>query len=165
MKIRKIEEKDLEERVAWMNNPKVYESMHYVVPVCYENTVMWYKNNKNNLSRYDMVFEDEKGRLVAMGGLTSIDPHIKKAEFYIFVDPESQGKGIGSEASALLCKYGFESLGLNKIYLHTNESNIGARKTYEKIGFKLEGILRSEAIVRGRCEDRLYYGLMAYELK
>lgn len=165
MKIRKIEEKDLEERVVWMNNPKIYKSMHYDIPVSYENTLKWYHKNKDNQSRFDMVFEHEDGRIAAMGGLTTIDPLIKKAEFYIFVDPESQGKGIGSVASALLCRYGFESLGLRKIYLHTNESNLGARKTYEKIGFKLEGVLRSEAIVDGRNEDRLYFGIMPDELK
>ena len=165
MKIRKIEEKDLKKRVVWMNNPKIYERMHYGIPVSYENTLRWYLKNKDSQSRCDMVFEDVEGHVVAMGGLTTIDSDIKKAEFYIFVDPESQGKGIGYKASALLCKYGFECIGLNKIYLHTNESNIAARKTYEKIGFSLEGVLRSEAIVGGRYEDRLYYGLMADELK
>ena len=165
MKIRKIEERDLRERVSWMNNPKVYESMHYDIPVSYENTLRWLHKNKENQSRCDIVFEDEEGCVVAMGGLTSIDSHIKKAEFYIFVDPENQGKGIGSTASTLLCKYGFDRLGLKKIYLHTNESNIGARKIYEKIGFRLEGILRSETIIGGQYEDRLYYGMMADELK
>lgn len=164
MKIRKIEEKDLQNRVIWMNNPKIYESMHYDIPVSYENTLRWYHNNKDNQSRCDMVFENANGEVVAMGGLTSIDPNIKKAEFYIFVDPLRQGQGIGAEASTILCKYGFGKFNLKKIYLQTNKSNMGARKMYEKIGFKLEGILRSEAIVCGVYEDRLYYGIMADEL-
>ena len=33
MKLRKIEQNDLPTRVDWMNHPKVYQSMHFDVPV------------------------------------------------------------------------------------------------------------------------------------
>lgn len=164
MIIRKLEKTDLGERVAWMNCPEVYKTMHFTPPISLENTVIWFEKNRSDTSRFDMTFEDDKGQLVAMGGLTNIDYTTRKAEFYIFVNPTRQREGIGTEATNLLCQYGFDVLNLHKIYLFTNNSNFGARKTYEKVGFKLEGIHRDEIISDDRFDDRLYYGLLSDEL-
>lgn len=163
MKIRLLTKEDLPQRVVWMNNPAVYKTMHFTPPISLEKTLEWHSKNLNNASRCDVAFEDDKGDLVAMGGLTAIDYSVRKAEFYIFVNPARQREGIGSKATYLLCKYGFEVLQLHKIYLFTNATNPGARKTYEKIGFTLEGIHRSEMINNEAYEDRLYYGLLANE--
>lgn len=161
MQIRKISESDLEQRVKWMNNPKVYKTMHFVPPISLENTKRWYEGNRNNANRFDAAFIDDEGAPLAFGGLTNIDYSVRKAEFYIFVNPEMQGKGIGTKATYLLLKYGFEVLQLHKVYLFTNASNTGAKKTYEKVGFKLEGIHREENIIDEKYEDRLYYGFLA----
>lgn len=163
MKIRRINTSDLVARVDWMNNPMIYRTMHFVPPISLENTKKWYESNLNNNKRFDAVFEDEGGQLVAFGGLTNIDYSVRKAEFYIFVNPNMQGKGIGTAATKMLCKYGFDILQLHKIYLFTNASNKGAKKTYEKVGFVLEGVHREENIIAEKYEDRLYYGLLAKE--
>ena len=163
LKIRKLQENDLSCRVAWMNHPKVYSTMHYTTPITLEGTQKWFEKIINDKSRCDMVFEHDD-KVIAMGGLTGIDTQLKKAELYIFVGPEFQSKGYGKKATMLLCCYGFEFLSLNKIYLFTNESNIGARKIYEKAGFSLEGRLRSENISTHGYEDRLYYGLLKGDL-
>lgn len=164
MKIRLLSESDLPSRVKWMNNPAVYKTMHFTPPISLENTIEWYKKNQKINSRYDFAFEDDNGNLVAMGGLTGIDFTVRKAEFYVFVNPERQREGLGTKASFLLCKYGFDVLQLHKIYLFTNSSNMGARKTYEKIGFMLEGTHRDEMVNSENYEDRLYYGLLAKDL-
>lgn len=164
MEIRRICETDLPTRVSWMNHPNVYSSMHYDIPVVLNKTISWFQQNQDNCNRVDVVFE-ESGKLVAMGGLTGIDGCLGKAELYIFVDPFLHSKGTGTAATRLLCEYGFETLGLNKIYLVTNESNIAAQRVYEKVGFQLEGRMRKETIVAGHLEDRLYYGLFKDELQ
>ena len=164
MKIRLLTKEDLPQRVEWMNNPAVYKTMHFTPPISLEKTLEWHTKNQDNASRCDVAFEDENGNLVAMGGLTGIDHSVNKAELYIFVNPARQREGIGSNATYLLCKYGFDVLQLHKIYLYTNATNQGARKTYEKIGFTLEGIHRSELINSEVYEDRLYYGLLSDEL-
>lgn len=165
MKIRRLSEEDLKCRVDWMNNPRVYKNMHFTPPILLEKTIEWYRKNLFNDKRQDLVFEDDNGQMLAMGGLTGIDYSVRKAEFYIFVNPELLGRGIGTEATKLLCKYGFDVLHLHKIYLFANASNIGASKTYAKVGFKLEGIHRDEMICNEIYEDRLYYGLLASEFE
>lgn len=159
MIIRKLTIEDLPTRVDWMNNPKIYSSMHFDLPVSMENTLRWFENNKNNEKRSDICFEEE-GVIVAFGGLTSIDLLLKKAELYIFVNPNLQKSGIGTQATKLLCKYGFGQLKLHKIYLLTNEDNVAAIKVYQKCGFQLEGRHRDEYMVKDQYKDRLYFGLL-----
>ena len=163
MLLRKITIKDLPIRVEWMNNPKVFSSMHFEVPVLLENTFTWYEKNRTNQNRYDVCFEDN-GRIIAFGGLTSIDNVLKKAELYIFVNPNVQCSGIGTEATKQLCKFAFSDFGLHKIFLITNEDNYAAIRVYQKCGFTLEGRLRDEYYTQdGGFKDRFYFGLLKEE--
>ena len=163
MKIRDIRREDLQTRVDWMNNPKVYKSMHFDLPVLLDNTIKWFDNIKSNNKRADVCFE-ENGNILAFGGLTTIDPVLKKAELYVFVDPSAQRSGIGTQATKLLCEYGFDELSLHKIFLITNEDNIAAIRVYEKCGFVLEGRHRDEYLKDGEFKDRLYFGLLKSDL-
>lgn len=163
MEIRLLQESDLSARVEWMNDPRVYSSMHYSVPVIMDRTIEWYKNIISNKKRSDVVFI-ENSEIVAFGGLTSITDKPRIAELYVFVNPSSQQKGIGTVATSLLCKWGFTELALSKIYLYTNEDNHAAIRVYQKCGFTLEGRLRQEYLnANGVCQDRLYYGLLKSE--
>lgn len=163
MRIRELLVEDLATRVKWMNNPKVYSSMHFELPVKMDNTIAWYVRNKDNQSRSDVVF-CENGEILAFGGLTSITTDTKKAELYIFVSPDIQHSGLGTKATKLLCDWGFMKLGLRKIYLYTNEDNVSAIRVYEKSGFRLEGRLREEYVsASGQFRDRLYFGLLKSE--
>lgn len=135
--------------------------MHFRPPITLENTIEWYHKNQKKEDRADMIFEDDNGNKLAMGGLTFINHEIGKAEFYIFVNPSLHGSGIGTEATKLLCLYGFKILNLQKIYLFANSDNEAANHLYEKVGFKREGILRDELRKEGKFLDRYYYGLLA----
>lgn len=163
MEIRRLEIEDLPTRVDWMNNPAVYKSMHFEIPISLKKTEQWFENNIGNKKRIDMVVTDGN-EIVAFCGITSIDPFIKKGESYTFVHPNKQGKGIGIIARTLLLNYVFMHLELNKVYCFTNEDNLVSCHLSEKLGFKLEGRLRKEYLTKnGEWKDRLYYGLLKEE--
>ncbi|MCM1141800.1 MAG: GNAT family N-acetyltransferase [Muribaculum sp.] len=161
--LRLIVSSDIPRRVEWMNDARVYPSMGFTPPISLENSLEWYNKVKANGSRVDLAITDESGDLLAFGGLTDINNKTRKAEFYVFVNPDSQGQGFGSKATYAICQYGFNVLGLHKIFLLTNESNVRARNLYERIGFKLEGIHRDEKIQNDNFEARYYYGLLREE--
>ena len=73
MILRLLAKSDLPIRVKWMNNPRIYKTMHFTPPISLEKTIEWHSNNVNNASRRDVAFEDDNGELIAMGGLTNID--------------------------------------------------------------------------------------------
>jgi RimJ/RimL family protein N-acetyltransferase len=73
------------------------------------------------------------------------------------------GKGYGTQAIALILKYGFCFLGLERITANTLECNVGAQKALERCGFRLEGRLRKEEYVNGKKMDKLCYGILKEE--
>jgi len=160
---RKFNFEDIETRVSWINNPSIYLTMYFDVPISIESTLEWYKRIKVDNFRIDFSFISETGELLAMGGFTGIDYKNKNAEFYIMVNPDLQGKGIGKSVSLWMCNYGFSILHLNKIYLYTDDNNIFAYKIYEKAGFTLEGVMRKHKYKNGTFQDRRFYGLLHSE--
>lgn len=159
MKLRELEERDLSQRVAWMNDVRINATLNIQLPVTLEGTHLWFGRVLENVSRVDLAFENDAGVLVAMGGFTDIDRSVNKAELYIFVDPDLKGQGLGTEAVRLMCDYGFSEIGLEKIYLNVNADNLLARKVYEKCGFCLEGILQRELRNSGKIKNRCRYAL------
>ena len=160
MEIRRLNEHDLKTRVDWMNNPSIYGSMHFDVPVSYDKTVEWFHSHEGSSRRVDLVVEDGH-EIVAFCGITNVDAHISKAETYLFVDPGRQHSGIGTQAKRLLIDYAFRKFGLNKLYVVTNEDNSGSIALQRKLGYQLEGRFREEyPQVDGTRKDRLYFGLL-----
>jgi len=93
---------------------------------------------------------DEK---IGYVGIYSIDPIHRKAEFGIMIDPKHQGYGYASTATRLAIDYAFATLNLHKLYLIVDCINEKAIHVYEKMGFKVEGVLREEYFVNGKFHD------------
>ena len=66
----------------------------------------------------------------------------RNCEWGIWIGPPQHwNHGYGTEACRLATAYAFRELGMEKVYLHVYESNPGARRAYEKAGYKVEGTL------------------------
>lgn len=78
----------------------------------------------------------------------------RMATFYIAIsEKENWSKGYGSEATRLMVKYAFETINLNRVQLHVSTENQRAVRTYEKIGFSIEGTLRQAMYFDNRYHD------------
>lgn len=164
MKLRLLDEKDLPLRVKWMNDARIYSTMHFKPPILLENTIQWFNVNKNNSKREDFVFETSDGEVLTMSGLTGLDADTLKMESYIFVAPDIKAKGLGKKTLFLQCMYAFEILKINKVYAYIDSDNFASQNLYEKIGFKKEGILRCETKRENNLIDRYYYGCLIDDL-
>lgn len=88
------------------------------------------------------------------------DPLQRKAELRKLIgEPTARGQGYAREATALWIRYGFEVLGLRKIYLDTLETSLRNIRLNESLGFAVEGILRNELLLDGVEHDVLRMGL------
>jgi RimJ/RimL family protein N-acetyltransferase len=76
---------------------------------------------------------------------------------------EFWGKGYGTEAMELILRYGFTELNLRRISLTVFEFNQRAVRSYEKVGFRLEGRQRQFMRREGRRWDILYMGILRQE--
>ena len=70
-----------------------------------------------------------------------------------------QGKGIGCEATHIICRYAFEALNIRKICLEVVSFNLEAKKLYEKVGFKIEGRLKKQIYLDHQFYDLIIMGL------
>ena len=89
-------------------------------------------------------------------------PH-EAAELSIWLGQGHRDSGKGTEALRLALRYAFGDLKLHKVYLRVLEYNARAVRTYEKCGFRVEGILRQEMKVDDQWHDLIYMGVLADE--
>lgn len=157
--IRKFERDDIPNKVEWINNPENNQFLHYDIPIKIEKTQRWFDSNIGRTDRYDAVIEAD-GIPCGTIGLLNIDRKNSKAEYYIAMGETSlKGKGVSTKASKLIIEYGFNELGLNKIYLFTETENIAAQRLFEKVGFVKEGCIREDIFSRSKFVDRYAYGI------
>ncbi len=97
-------------------------------------------------------------------GLSNISKNHRSAEYFILIgDREYWNQGIGEKAGREVMKYGFSTLGLNRIWLTVSEPNLGAIQCYKKLGFKDEGRLREACHRDGQYHDKLVMGILDRE--
>ncbi len=74
---------------------------------------------------------------------------------------EKRGLGYGSEALESIIKFAFNSLNLNRIELEVYEFNKHARRLYENLGFKTEGVKRQALWWEGKAYDAISMACLA----
>jgi len=73
------------------------------------------------------------------------------------------GKGYGTDAMRLGLRYAFLELGAQRVSLGLFEYNPRALKSYEKVGFQLEGRMRQDMQREGQRTDSLWMGILRAE--
>ena len=154
--MRKIEKKDLQTRVEWINDPRIYMTMNIPVPVTLKSTLKWFERCNNDKSRNDLVLE-RNNEVVAMEGL--YNRKNDSAELYTFVNPELKGLGIGTIARFVEMVWGFEIFKLEEITSIIDINNLASIRSFERAGFKLLKIEKNELEKQGQLIDRCYYAL------
>jgi len=77
-----------------------------------------------------------------------------------------QGKGLNMHMKFLMLQHAFEVMSMDKVEFRVDERNITSRKAVEKIGGKLEGILRKNVILNdGFIRNTCCYGILKDEWK
>ena len=120
----------------------------------------------NNCENEDLfVIEDrQKRRVIGHIGLYNINLDVKSAEYAILIgDNEYLGKGVGYQVTDLILNYGFNSLGLNRIWLSLISENLPAMNLYLKVGFKKEGCLRQAIFKHGLYYDSILMSILKFE--
>ncbi|MHA1720138.1 MAG: GNAT family N-acetyltransferase [Promethearchaeota archaeon] len=154
--------------VKWFNDPEMLQYLTMIKPMNLENEEEWYQNAIKNPNRvYFAILNIEGGRKILIGNCgVEIDWRNRLGHLGITIgEKEYLGKGFGTEAMQLLVNYCFEDLNMHKVELKVYDFNTRAIKSYEKIGFKEEGILRQCHYVRGKYVDLIAMGILKNEWK
>ncbi|MFB7891706.1 GNAT family N-acetyltransferase [Microbacterium sp. NPDC056044] len=72
-----------------------------------------------------------------------------------------RGQGYGTEAGRAVVEWGFDAVGLHRISLDVFSFNPGAQRSYEKIGFVVEGRARDAMLWDGEWVDSILMSMLA----
>jgi RimJ/RimL family protein N-acetyltransferase len=79
----------------------------------------------------------------ALGRLSLFKRRDGVAEIGVIVRAAAQGKGLASECLRLACHFGFETLGLVRIFADVDPDNEASLRLFERNGFAREGVFRN----------------------
>jgi RimJ/RimL family protein N-acetyltransferase len=124
----------------------------------------WYSTRNDQPDRLDLAVVDKAtGKCVGEAVLNQWDPGNESCNFRILIGPRGRDRGLGTEATRLIVGYGFEHLGLHRISLEVYAFNPRARRAYEKVGFRAEGVLRESLRYNGEWHDATLMSILAPE--
>ncbi|MDW8316579.1 MAG: GNAT family N-acetyltransferase [Anaerolineae bacterium] len=92
-----------------------------------------------------------------------LDRRYDRAEMGYWIGRPYWGQGFCTEAALALVRYGFEQLGLNRIYAFHFTRNPASGRVMQKIGMQYEGTLRQHIKKWDRYEDVKVYGILRGE--
>ncbi|MCF6136308.1 GNAT family N-acetyltransferase [Pseudalkalibacillus berkeleyi] len=125
----------------------------------------WFDRNSTDDSRMDLIICLQEGNQ-RIGDIAMMDiDHLNRnaiVRIAIF-EGDKLGKGYGTEAMSLLLEYGFEVLNLHRVGLDVFAFNTRGIKSYEKLGFQQEGVIRDQLYYDGEYHDSILMGVMKDE--
>ncbi|WP_166279425.1 GNAT family N-acetyltransferase [Saccharibacillus alkalitolerans] len=86
------------------------------------------------------------------------------AEIGYTFNPRFWGSGYASEAAFALLRFGFEELGVHRIYATCRPDNEASAKVMQRIGMKREGRMREHLYFKGAFHDSELYSILRHEL-
>ena len=111
------------------------------------------------------VVQRASGRAVGMTTYMNIDAANRRLEIgSTWYRKSVQRSGLNTECKRLLLSHAFDTLGCIAVEFRTHFMNHQSRRAIERLGAKLDGILRSHLIMPdGTLRDTAVYSILAHE--
>lgn len=169
VRLRPFRRGDLSRLRAWHDNPGVMRYWGRSCPLVREDE--FDADLAGRFGRFDetgylaiVPLEPEDAPPIGRVEWEHLDRHNRSAEVMILIgDPAYWGHGFGTDALVALLGYLFRVQGLHRIGLSVLSWNERAIRSYQKVGFVVEGILRDDVYDDGRHHDQTAMGILRAE--
>jgi len=162
-----ISENELETLMKWRNIPSFRKYFREYRELNMSMQKKWFdKINQDNSIHMFSISRLEDNKLLGCCGLTYIDWKNRNADLSLYIgfkESYIDQKGYAKEASLLLFDYGFNELGLHKIWTEIYEYDERKLDLYKRIGFKKDGILRDNNYHDGNWWDSIMLSVLEQE--
>lgn len=163
LKIRRVKASDKSQRQAYGYSKNLVENCGFdeslIGAMTEEQAETWFQSVLNHPCKWILETDCMVGTLSLR---VNEGDHKAKLAIELYSE-DSCGKGLGTFAVRYALDYGFQFLGLNKIYLRVLESNTRAQKCYLKCGFVEEGRDRLGSFINGQYHTDIYMGILKSE--
>ena len=102
----------------------------------------------------------ENGHLIGGAGIRAADESFRVADMGYCLRRDAWGKGLATEAAAGLIGFGFEQLGVHRIWATCDTRNVRSARVLEKAGMELEGTMRDDTWLRGQWRSSHLYSIL-----
>jgi diamine N-acetyltransferase len=162
--LRPLEVADAATIVPWFNDPDVTRYLLRHQPMSLHGEEEFLRRVPANESDVVLgIVLKENDQLIGTVGLHP-EFRCRSARFGIVLGEKSSwDKGHGTAVTRLIVAYAFDTLNMNRVWLHVYEYNPRGQRVYEKVGFQVEGRLRQETYRDGRYWDVIAMGLLREE--
>ena len=106
-----------------------------------------------------------EGNTLCGGVGLRIESDHRRAELGYWIGVPYWGSGYATEAASAVLKYGFETLGMHRIFAGHFANNSASARVLRKIGMRHEGCQRAHILKWGEFLDLEMYGMLASDLE
>ena len=169
LRLRRLAERDIEGFAALADDPLVYATtLRLPSPYRAEHARAYMEMQRAGLAAGDhlllTIALKEEDTAIGSIGLT-LDRGNNRAEIGFWIGTPYWNRGLMTEAAAAVAGYGFERLGLNRIWGGHFAGNEASGRVQRKIGMKPEGILRQCLLKNGTYHDDVVHAVLREEFE
>jgi ribosomal-protein-alanine N-acetyltransferase len=167
--LRKYKDRDLEDIVAYSRAADFWLARNMDWEPTEEGVKAYFESRRDlEPESYpewlDLVVELKAGsKAVGNVGIGVADRDQGQASVGWLLGGQYRGQGLATEAVRALVTFGFESMGLHRIYARTGSRNTRSWRLMERIGMRREAQLRQSHKVKGEWDDEFIYAILADE--
>jgi len=147
IELRKFKEENITQLIKWIHSKEelmLWAGPAYNFPFTKEQMLIELNKAEKECNKLIYSVSEKKGKLIIGHCQILLDKKNNSARFgkILIGNTKFRGKGFGQQIIKELLKIGFVDLKLHRIDLGVFDFNTTAIKSYEKSGFKKEGLLR-----------------------
>tara|TARA_B100001123_G_C14773811_1_gene813799 strand:+ start:45 stop:620 length:576 start_codon:yes stop_codon:yes gene_type:complete len=148
--------------LRWINDPELRYNLLGVFPVSEKDLTSYFEAQKLPHSVMFAICDKKSNKYIGNIRLTSIDFINKNCRFGRLIGEQKfRNKGVGTEALILALRYGFETLGMNKMSTLVLAKNTASIKSNLRVGLKKEGLHKKSIFKKGKFFDEIFFSILA----
>lgn len=159
--LRKLKDEDASIMLEWMHDENIVEFLHAdFLHKTLKDCQQFIRESQQDKENLHLAVTDKTGTYMGTISLKNVDPQDGTAEFGICLRSAGMGKGLSKAAMEEILSYGFQLLGLKKIYWCVSLHNVRANRFYQKNGYKTVRVVPARLQIRYQGfhpEELLWY--------
>jgi [ribosomal protein S5]-alanine N-acetyltransferase len=101
--------------------------------------------------------------LIGLARLGITSPEHREGDLGYGLRLDRTGQGIATEAADLLLGFGFDTLGLHRIFAYHHPENVASERVLANLGMQQEGRLRQNLFEHGSWRDSIVTSILEHE--
>lgn len=167
VRLRPLAEDDVDDILTWVNDPAIVGNIAAFSgePFTQAQELAYVKEQMaSKTDRVFSVFATKTGDYVGQVGIHQIHWRSRVGRLGVIIAKRGQmGRGLGSAAIAHALDHAFAVEDLHKMWLMVFSTNERSLRTYERLGFQREGVLREEYFHDGGWHHMVRLSMLARE--